>query len=127
MQQLSNEALSNLAPIVTKTDKLNPRFRFLTPAPTAKPIVLLRPVKRETIRLENDTSQAILERRKPDNIHQALNSFLNPVPIVDKIKEEEKYGNTGDRFIGISRGFINAFENLSNFLNMVVEVSIPWG
>lgn len=125
IQQLSNtEASNNLASIVTKSDKPNPSRRSLTSVQTTTPIVLFQPEYRETVRLENDTSQAILERRKPDNILQAFGSFLNSTPIVDRIKEEEKYGNTGDRFIGFGRGIVNAFENLSNFLNTVVDVSV---
>lgn len=96
----------------------------MTSIRTTTPIVLFRPEQRETVRLENDTAQAILEIRKPDNVRQTLSSFLNPTPIVDGIKEKEKYGNTGDRFIGFGRAIVIAYENLSNFLNTVVDVSV---
>ncbi|XP_014475670.1 PREDICTED: uncharacterized protein LOC106744991 [Dinoponera quadriceps] len=122
-KQLSSEVLSNFVSIITKPDKPNPSRRSLTSIQTTTPIILFRSM-RETVRLENETAQAILERRKPDNVRQALGSFLNPTPIVDGIKEEEKYGNTGDKFIGFSRGIVNAFENLSNFLNTVVDLPV---
>lgn len=88
------------------------------------PIILFHPVTRETVRLENETEQAILERRKPDNIKQAFNNFLTPTPIVDGIKEEEKYGNTGDKFIGLGTAFVKGFENLATSLSTIVNVSI---
>lgn len=81
------------------------------------------PISRETYRLENETAQAILEKRKPDTITQILNSFLTPKPLVDRIRDEEKYGNNGDKFIGIGRAFVNGYENLSNFLNTLTDVS----
>lgn len=90
------------------------------------PRILFYPVERATARLENETAQAILERPKPDNVIQALNSFLTPRPIVDRIKEEEKYGNNGDQFSGIGRTIVNAYENFSNFLNRVVDVSVSY-
>lgn len=96
----------------------------MTSAQTTTPIVLFPPVQRETVRLENDTAQGILEKPTPDNARQLLGSFLNPTPIVDRIKEEDKYGNTGDKFVGVGRAIINAYENLSNFLNTVVDVSV---
>ncbi|EFN87766.1 hypothetical protein EAI_13402 [Harpegnathos saltator] len=122
--ELPREASNNVIPIVTLPDKPSVSLRSLTSVRTTTPIVLFQPVQRETVRLENDNEQAIFERPKPDNIRQALNSFLNPTPIVDRIKEEEKYGNMGDKFAGFSRAIVNAYESLSNFLNTVVDVSV---
>jgi len=88
------------------------------------PIVLFHPSPRESVRLENETEQAILERRKPDNIRQILNNIVTPTPIVDGIKEEEKYGNTGDKFIGLGNMIVKGFVNLTNSLSTIVNVSI---
>lgn len=88
------------------------------------PIVLFHPSTRESVRLENETEQAILERRKPGNIREALYNIVTPTPIVDGIKEEEKYGNMGDKFIGFGRSFIKGFENFANTLSVIVNVSI---
>ena len=52
-----------------------------------------------------------------------LDTFLTPKPLVDRIKDEQKYGNRGDKFNGIERAFINGYENFSNFLNNLMEVS----
>ncbi|XP_032673549.1 uncharacterized protein LOC116845225 isoform X2 [Odontomachus brunneus] len=123
-KQLSKKASSNLTATVTTSDKPNRSRRSLTSIQTTTPIVLFPPVQRETVRLENNTAQAILEKPTPDNARQLLNSFLNPTPIVDGIKEEDKYGNTGDKFIGVGRAIVNAYENLSNFLNTVVDLPV---
>ncbi|XP_011154923.1 uncharacterized protein LOC105192458 [Harpegnathos saltator] len=123
-KELPREASNNVIPIVTLPDKPSVSLRSLTSVRTTTPIVLFQPVQRETVRLENDNEQAIFERPKPDNIRQALNSFLNPTPIVDRIKEEEKYGNMGDKFAGFSRAIVNAYESLSNFLNTVVDFPV---
>lgn len=102
----------------------NQSRRSIIPVQSTTPIVLFHPIPQETVRLENDTAQAILERRKPDVIRQGLNNFLTPKPIVDKIQEQEKYGNAGDKHIGVGRAVVDAYENFSNFLNALVAVSI---
>ncbi|XP_011702730.1 PREDICTED: uncharacterized protein LOC105458641 isoform X3 [Wasmannia auropunctata] len=115
-KQISNEFRNNLDPLIIKSDKPQSR-RSISPVQSTTPIILFSTTSRK-YRLENETAQAILERRKPDNI---LRLFLMPKPLVDRIKNEEKYGNTGDKFSGIGRAFINGYENFSNFLNAVVD------
>lgn len=44
------------------------------------------------------------------------------LPILDTIKESDKYGNNGDKFDGISRTIVNGYEAFSNFLNTLIEV-----
>ena len=83
----------------------------------------LPPRTRENVRLESETGQGILEKPKQNPVGGLLENFLRPTPIVDGIKEEQKYGNNGDKFIGIGRALVNGFEGLSNFLNAVVDVS----
>lgn len=124
LQQLNSkisETQNNLDPVVIKFDKPNQSRRSIQ---STTPIVLFHPSTRETVRLENETEQAILEKRKPDNIRQILNNIVTPTPIVDGIKEEEIYGNTGDKFIGLGRMFVKSFENLANSLSTIVNVSI---
>lgn len=108
--------------MIIKSDQSQSR-RSVAPVQSTTPIILFPPIRRDTVRLENETAQGILEKRKPDTVRQILNSFLTPKPLVDRIRNEEKYGNTGDKFIGIGRAFINGYENLSNFLNMLTDVS----
>ncbi|XP_023287878.1 uncharacterized protein LOC105703811 [Orussus abietinus] len=84
----------------------------------------LPPRTRETVKLEKESEQAILERRKSNSVSAVLESILKPVPLVDRIREEEKYGNSGDRFSGIGRALVNGFEGFSNFLNSVVDLPI---
>ncbi|KYM97051.1 hypothetical protein ALC62_12316 [Cyphomyrmex costatus] len=120
-EQINSKFRNNLEPSI-KSNKSQNR-RSVLPVQNTTPIVLVNPIPQERIRLENETAQAILERRKPDNIRQLLDSLLTPKPLVDRIKDEEKYGNRGDKFIGIGRAFVNGYENFSNFLNTLVEVS----
>jgi len=79
----------------------------------------------DRVHLTNESDQGILERPKPDNIRQILDILLRPTPIVDGIKEEQKYGNMGDRFIEVTKVFVNGYENFSNFLNSIIDVSVP--
>lgn len=125
MQQINNEFRNNLDPLIIKSDKLHSRRSVISipPAQSTTPIILFPAIPRETVRLENETAQAILEKRQPDNIRQFLYNMLTPRPLVDRIKEEEKYGNMGDKFMGVGRAFINGYESFSNFLNKVVDVS----
>ncbi|CAL1685326.1 unnamed protein product [Lasius platythorax] len=119
-KQLTNGTQNNLVdPVIIKLDTPNQSRRSVQ---STTPIILFHPVTRETVRLENETEQAILERRKPDNIKQAFNNFLTPTPIVDGIKEEEKYGNTGDKFIGLGTAFVKGFENLATSLSTIVNI-----
>ncbi|XP_071641057.1 uncharacterized protein [Temnothorax longispinosus] len=122
-EQINNNFQNSLDPLITESDKPQSR-RSLPSVQSTTPITLFRVTSRETVRLENETAQAILEKRKPDTIIQVLNGFLTPKPLVDRIRDEEKYGNMGDKFIGIGRGFINGFENLSNFLNFLTEFPV---
>ncbi|XP_071641060.1 uncharacterized protein [Temnothorax longispinosus] len=122
-KQINNNFQNSLDPLITESDKPQSR-RSLPSVQSTTPITLFRVTSRETVRLENETAQAILEKRKPDTIIQVLNGFLTPKPLVDRIRDEEKYGNMGDKFIGIGRGFINGFENLSNFLNFLTEFPV---
>lgn len=54
--------------------------------------------------------------------HQLANGILNRRPIVDTIKEHEKYGNDGDKYRSVGVAVVNGFEGLSNFLNSAVQV-----
>ncbi|KYN29558.1 hypothetical protein ALC57_00993, partial [Trachymyrmex cornetzi] len=121
-EQINSEFRSSLDPSIVKSDKPQNR-RSILPIQNTTPIGLFQPIPQEVIRLENETAQAILEKRKPDNIRQFLDTFLTPKPLVDRIKDEEKYGNRGDKYIEIGKAFINGYENFSNFLNNLVEVS----
>ncbi|XP_057324733.1 uncharacterized protein LOC130667280 isoform X2 [Microplitis mediator] len=117
--------------IQNKTEKRNaisPKIEISTTVNT--PIKIgplddfLPPKTRETSRLESETGQSLFEFKKPKPVQGFLQNFLSPVPLVDRIREEDKYGNSGDKFIGIGRALINGFEGFSNFLNAVVEIPV---
>ncbi|XP_059045824.1 uncharacterized protein LOC131841525 [Achroia grisella] len=57
-----------------------------------------------------------------DNLHHIVAGILQPKPLVDTIQEEEKYGNTGDKFYGTGRAIVSGAEGVSNFVNSVIEV-----
>lgn len=53
-------------------------------------------------------------------------SHIQAKPIVDTIEEHEKYGNDGDKFFGAGRAIINTFENISNVVNKLIDVSFRY-
>ncbi|XP_063392701.1 uncharacterized protein LOC134678176 [Cydia fagiglandana] len=57
-----------------------------------------------------------------ENLHGIVAGLLQPKPIVDTIKEEEKYGNSGDKFITAGRALVTGAEGVSNLVNSVLEV-----
>ncbi|XP_011493985.1 PREDICTED: uncharacterized protein LOC105359175 isoform X2 [Ceratosolen solmsi marchali] len=84
----------------------------------------LPPKTRETTRLESEKDQAFFERKRENPISLFLQSILKPQPIVDSIKEEDKYGNNGDKFVVVGRAFVNGVEGISNFVNYVADLPV---
>lgn len=122
-QVLASETQTMATVVVQKSVALN--YESISSATTQyPPVTNTRPNARETVRLENETAQSLLEKPISKPIANVLESFLNPTPLVDGIREEEKYGNSGDKFIGIGRTLVDGFEKFSNFLNGVVDVRI---
>lgn len=123
-QALVSERQATMATVVVqKSVALN--YEPISSATTQyPPVTNTRPNARETVRLENETAQGFLEKPISKPVAKVLESFLNPTPLVDGIKEEEKYGNSGDKFIGIGRTLVDGYEKFSNFLNGVVDVRI---
>lgn len=82
----------------------------------------LPPRTRETARLEKESDQALFEKPKSNPVEGILEKFFHPTPLVDGISEDQKYGNSGDKFAGVGRALVNGFEGISNFLNAAVDV-----
>ncbi|CAH0703414.1 unnamed protein product [Spodoptera exigua] len=57
-----------------------------------------------------------------ENIQGVVAGIFQPQPIVDTIREEEKYGNSGDKFYSAGKAIVGGAEGLSNFVNSVLEV-----
>ncbi|VVC86254.1 uncharacterized protein LOC126979091 [Leptidea sinapis] len=57
-----------------------------------------------------------------ENIQHAAAGFLQPKPIVDTIKEEEKYGNNGDKFYKVGKAVVGGAEGISNFVNAIIAI-----
>ncbi|XP_014601543.1 PREDICTED: uncharacterized protein LOC106785509 [Polistes canadensis] len=78
---------------------------------------------RETVRLENESEQSLAEKTLTLPFNDLFINLFNPTPLVDQIKEEDKYGNTGNKMAGIGRALVNGYESFSNFLNSAINVS----
>ncbi|XP_053973794.1 uncharacterized protein LOC128873864 isoform X2 [Hylaeus volcanicus] len=107
--------------IAEKTEDPNKTQRSLETIQNM-PVTNTRTDTREIVRLETERAQGFLERPVYKPITGILESLFRPTPLVDGIKEQEKYGNSGDKFIGIGRALVNSFEGFSNFLNAVVDL-----
>ncbi|XP_072931100.1 uncharacterized protein [Epargyreus clarus] len=57
-----------------------------------------------------------------ENVQGVVAGLFQPQPIVDTIKEEEKYGNDGDKFYSTGRALIGGATTVSNFVNSILEV-----
>ncbi|XP_011315377.1 uncharacterized protein [Fopius arisanus] len=82
------------------------------------------PKTRENARLENEGGQSLFELPKKTSIQKLLLSMFTPTPLLDRTTEEEKYGNSGERFNDVGRALVNGFEALSNFINTVVDLPV---
>ncbi|KAL9880760.1 uncharacterized protein ACN427_011484 [Glossina fuscipes fuscipes] len=85
-------------------------------------ISLLQPAEktRESVKFETeDIVSKVLSIY--DGAQKKLIDNSERLPVLDTIKENEKYGNNGDKFDGISRTIVNGYEAFSNFLNTLIE------
>ncbi|CAK1588226.1 unnamed protein product [Parnassius mnemosyne] len=57
-----------------------------------------------------------------ENVQGIVAGLFQPKPIVDTIKEEEKYGNSGDKFYSAGRAIVSGAEGVSNIFNSVLEI-----
>ncbi|KAL4705706.1 hypothetical protein ACJJTC_018779 [Scirpophaga incertulas] len=57
-----------------------------------------------------------------ENLQQVVAGIFQPKPIVDTITEEEKYGNTGDKFYSAGRAIVGGAEGVSNLVNSALEI-----
>uniref|UniRef100_A0A1B0GB26 Secreted protein n=1 Tax=Glossina morsitans morsitans TaxID=37546 RepID=A0A1B0GB26_GLOMM len=85
-------------------------------------ISLLQPAEktRESVKFETEgLASKVLSVY--DGAQKKLIDNSERLPILDTIKESDKYGNNGDKFDGISRTIVNGYEAFSNFLNTLIE------
>ncbi|CAI6353125.1 unnamed protein product [Macrosiphum euphorbiae] len=64
------------------------------------------------------------EKRQLSFVQGKLLNFLKPLPVVDVTKEDEKYGNDGDKFNRIGRGIIGGVESVSNMLTSALSFPV---
>ncbi|XP_055611197.1 uncharacterized protein LOC129757868 [Uranotaenia lowii] len=55
-----------------------------------------------------------------DNIQQKVKHVLEPKPILDNIKEADKYGNTGDQFYFFTKPLVKITQDFSLLTNRVL-------
>ncbi|XP_063987310.1 uncharacterized protein LOC135167734 isoform X2 [Diachasmimorpha longicaudata] len=118
---------------VASTEKSQPQRtvkRSTLEAPSGTPVKtspisdFFPPKIRDDVRLETEAGQSLFEIKKKTPVQDFLQSMLRPKPLLDRTTEEEKYGNSGDKFSGIGRALVNGFEALSNFLNGAVDLPV---
>ncbi|XP_015124726.1 uncharacterized protein LOC107046584 [Diachasma alloeum] len=95
-----------------------------TPVKTSPISDFFPPKTRETVRLETEAGQSLFEIKKKTPVQDLLQAMFAPKPLLDRTTEEEKYGNSGDKFSGVGRALVNGFEALSNFLNSAVDLPV---
>ncbi|XP_014205998.1 uncharacterized protein LOC106637634 isoform X1 [Copidosoma floridanum] len=124
VEELTSEARNNVAGAIGAANDIIERSRTNLRSDRGPLATLLGPKPRETVKLESEDEQAFFERKSANPLGALLENVLKPKPIVDGIKEEDKYGNQGDRFAGVGRALVNGFEGLSNLFNAVIELPI---
>ncbi|KAJ9586269.1 hypothetical protein L9F63_020089 [Diploptera punctata] len=55
-------------------------------------------------------------------LQKLLIDALHPKPIVDTIREEEKYGNDGGQLAVVGRGIVAGVENITNFISSAFDI-----
>ncbi|XP_060847608.1 uncharacterized protein LOC132927157 [Rhopalosiphum padi] len=76
---------------------------------------------------DNDGSDAVTDdraKRQLSFVQGKLLNFLKPLPVVDVTREEDKYGNDGDKFNRIGRGVIGGVETVSNMLTSALSFPV---
>ncbi|XP_045458601.1 uncharacterized protein LOC123668957 [Melitaea cinxia] len=79
------------------------------------------PTKLEGALLETEGFASKVSSVKED-AQNIVAGIFQPKPIVDTIREEEKYGNEGDKFRDAGRAIVGGAESFSNFFNTLIEV-----
>uniref|UniRef100_A0A182UVQ1 Uncharacterized protein n=1 Tax=Anopheles merus TaxID=30066 RepID=A0A182UVQ1_ANOME len=57
---------------------------------------------------------------KYDNLQHKVKSFFDAEPIIDNIRESDKYGNTGDQFYFITKPLVETTAKVNMFINSVI-------
>ncbi|GBP94326.1 hypothetical protein EVAR_25764_1 [Eumeta japonica] len=57
-----------------------------------------------------------------ENLQHFVAGIFQPKPLVDIIREDEKYGNHGDKFYSAGRAFVGGVAGVSNLVNSVLEI-----
>jgi len=54
--------------------------------------------------------------------HQFLAGFFDYKPVVDTVKEHEKYGNDAAKGRAVSKAIVDSFDGVANVVNKVIDV-----
>nr|XP_050850061.1 uncharacterized protein LOC127063842 [Vespula vulgaris] len=122
LEQAQTIAAKNIASVITaKSELLDQGRKSLESFRYPSDIFTNTPKIRETVHLENESEQSLTEKTISLPFNDLLVNFFMPTSLLDRIKEEEKYGNTGNNLAGIGKALINGYENFSNFLNSALS------
>ncbi|KAK2584621.1 hypothetical protein KPH14_006971 [Odynerus spinipes] len=121
-EQAESIAASGVASVINAKTELVDQGRKSLESLKNLPNTFTASNTRETVRLESEAGQSLAEKTVNTPFSEFFAKFFMPTPLVDRIKEEEKYGNNGDKFSGIGRALVNGYESFSNFLNAAIEL-----
>ncbi|KAK2584622.1 hypothetical protein KPH14_006971 [Odynerus spinipes] len=122
LEQAQSIAASGVASVINAKTELVDQGRKSLESLKNLPNTFTASNTRETVRLESEAGQSLAEKTVNTPFSEFFAKFFMPTPLVDRIKEEEKYGNNGDKFSGIGRALVNGYESFSNFLNAAIEL-----
>ncbi|XP_025420457.1 uncharacterized protein LOC112690627 isoform X1 [Sipha flava] len=92
--------------------------------PSPRPAAADQPIDPSLDVLADNVEDEDREKRQLSFVQNKLLNFLKPLPVVDVTKEEEKYGNDGDKFNRFGRGLVGGVETLSSRLTSVLSFPV---
>ncbi|XP_078049719.1 uncharacterized protein LOC144476520 [Augochlora pura] len=119
---LASESQNQLTAILAPKSIASNETRRSLNSITNPPVAEDKSNSPDTVSLYTDGGQGILERPLTKPFMGMLEAIFRPRPLIDNIKEHEKYGNNGDKFIGIGRALVSGLEGFSNFVNSIIEL-----
>ncbi|XP_063232031.1 uncharacterized protein LOC134536255 isoform X2 [Bacillus rossius redtenbacheri] len=109
------------ARIVLPTYELEPPQQLAEASTSPRPPAGLASTKRPERAREELKERGPLEPKPVNKLQLVLLEYLQPTPLVDGLREEDKYGNDGERFNRIGRTFVDGVGALTSLLRSAVD------
>ncbi|XP_065351315.1 uncharacterized protein LOC135946827 [Cloeon dipterum] len=90
-------------------------FSMLLHSINARPVDQVNAISSFEVPVQNGSNSL-------NGVQKLIYDYLEPKPIVDTIKEEEKYGNQGDVLGGVGRAIVGGTESLTVFAANAVSL-----